>query len=116
MMNDCLFCKIVAGVIPCKKVYESELVLAFHDIQPQAETHILVIPKKHVVNIVDASEKLASNDLGNFLKEIATVANQVKIVEKGFRLVMNTNADACQTVFHLHAHILGGEKLAGAMC
>ncbi len=116
MMSDCLFCKIVNGIIPSNKVHESEHFIAFHDISPQAKTHVLVIPKKHVSNLVDATERLESEQLANFLKEIAVVANKLGVVESGFRVAMNTNADGCQTVFHLHAHILGGEPLSGAMC
>ena len=104
-MGDCLFCKIVAGDIPAEKVHEDELVLAFRDISPQAPTHVLVIPKEHVVSVGglgDAQQALA----GRLLVVAAKVAAAEGLDD--FRLVANTGARAGQSVFHLHLHVLGG--------
>ena len=114
-MNDCLFCKIIAGKIPCKKVFESEFFLAFHDIHPQANIHVLVIPKIHYENLSTATSKMEAKDLGKYLQEIAQVAEILGLTKSGYRTVFNTNEHGCQTVFHIHAHILGGEQLLGNM-
>ncbi len=114
-MADCLFCKIIAGKIPCKKVYESENFLAFHDIQPQANVHVLVIPKKHYEHLSNAAGEMEVNLLGQYLQEIAKVADTLGLTKSGFRTVFNTNDHGCQTVFHIHAHVLGGEQLMGNM-
>ena len=109
-MENCLFCKIVAGVSPSTKVYEDELVLAFRDIAPQAPTHILVIPKAHIESCNAVTEENAA-----VVAHIFTVIPQIAAAEgltKGYRVVSNCGADAGQTVFHLHFHILGGKQLA----
>lgn len=109
-VQDCIFCKIVRGEIPSTKVYEDDLVMAFKDIQPQAPTHILVIPKKHLKSIMDLS--LADGELINrMFAAIRAVVKEQGVVESGFRLVTNTGAEAGQVVHHLHFHILGGTKL-----
>jgi histidine triad (HIT) family protein len=108
---DCLFCKIAEGTIPSRKVYEDDLVVAFHDIQPQAPVHILVIPKKHIATMNDCDE----NDgalLGYMLLKAKQVAQEAGLADNGYRLVNNCGADGGQLVFHIHFHILGGEKLA----
>ena len=105
-MSDCIFCKIIAGEIPCKKVYEDESVLAFHDINPAADTHILVIPKKHIASL----NELEHDDeelMGKFMLSIPKVAKQLGL--KGFKTVINTGKEGGQMVFHIHAHILGGK-------
>lgn len=109
-MADCLFCKIVAGEIPAKKVLENDHFLAFHDIAPVAPVHVLIIPKQHVSNIAHINEKNASyvEGLLPFVKE---VAKELHINAEGYRLTLNTGAKAGQTVFHLHAHLLGGKEL-----
>ncbi len=109
-MEDCVFCKIVKGEIPAKKVYEDENYLAFHDIDPQAPVHILVIPKKHIESLDEAGEKERSL-LGGLLLVAKKVAKDMKL-EKGYRLVINTGPDGGQAVFHLHIHLLGGRALA----
>ena len=109
-MTDCLFCKILAGEIPCRKVYENDTVLAFHDIAPQAPVHILVIPKKHTANVTEADASLA----GALVCAAAAIAAQEGIAD-GFRLVSNCGAAAGQTVEHLHFHILGGQTLGTSM-
>ena len=112
-MNDCIFCKIVAGVIPSTKVYEDETVLAFRDIAPMAPTHILVIPKEH---IPDAGSVTAENSA--VVAHIFTVIPQIAAAEglvNGYRVVSNCGDDGCQSVHHLHFHILGGKKLSEQM-
>ena len=113
-MNDCLFCKIAAGVIPSNKVYEDEDVLAFRDIAPQAPVHVLVIPKKHVSGWYDAKDEDDAT-LAKLMRTAAQVAKMENIVESGFRVVSNCGADAQQTVKHLHLHVLGGKAMAGEM-
>jgi histidine triad (HIT) family protein len=106
---DCLFCKIVAGQIPAKKVWEDEQAYAFHDIDPKAPIHILVIPKKHLASLAHAEpgdEKL----LGHLLAAAATIAREQGL-GKGFRVVISTGAEGGQTVDHLHLHILGGRQM-----
>ena len=109
-MNDCIFCKIVAGVIPSTKVYEDETVLAFRDIAPMAPTHILVIPKEH---IPDAGSVTAENSavVAHIFEVIPKIA-EAEGLASGYRVVSNCGPDAGQTVFHLHFHILGGKTLA----
>lgn len=107
--DDCLFCKIVAGDIPADVVYETETTLAFRDIEPQAPTHVLVIPRSHQLNVaaLAAAEPEVALDLIN---AAAAVAAQEGLVE-GYRLVFNTGAQAHQTVFHAHVHVLGGRPM-----
>lgn len=105
--KDCLFCKIVKGDIPCDKVGEGDGWLAFKDINAQAPTHVLVIPKNHVPNVTELDE---APQLGSLFQAASQVAKKEGL-EKGFRLVVNTGEDGGQTVFHLHIHILGGRPL-----
>lgn len=109
-MSDCLFCKIVAGQIPSTKVYEDETALAFRDINPQAPTHVLVIPKEH---IADASQINGENAalVAHCLEVVAEVA-RLEGLDNGFRVVSNCGADAGQTVNHLHFHVLGGKTMS----
>lgn len=113
-MNDCLFCKIAAGEIPSTKVYEDDEVLAFRDIAPQAPTHVLVIPKKHVSGWYEAQEETDAQ-LARLWRTAAAVAKMEGIAESGFRIVSNCGADAQQTVRHLHLHVLGGKPMSGEM-
>lgn len=108
---DCLFCKIVQGTIPSRKVYEDDLVVAFHDIQPQAPVHLLVIPKKHIATMNDCEEN-DSALLGHILMKAQEIAREAGLADNGYRLVNNCGRDAGQIVYHIHWHILGGEKLA----
>ena len=108
-MNNCLFCKIVAGQIPSTKVYEDELVLAFRDIAPQAPTHILVIPKAHIPS-VDGITGENSAVVAHIFEVIPAIA-KAEGLENGYRVVANCGDDAGQTVHHLHFHILGGKEL-----
>lgn len=112
-MQDCIFCKIISGEILSSKVYEDEYVYAFNDINPMAPVHILVIPKKHVANVMDINSE-NSDMIAHIFEAIAIIAKQQKL-EKGFRVVSNCNEYAGQTVFHLHFHILGGRRLSMEM-
>ena len=109
-MSDCLFCKIAAGEIPSNKVYEDDTVLAFRDINPQAPTHILVIPKAHAAD--SAAQITAENSavVAHCFEVIAKIAAQEGL-DAGFRVISNKGADAGQTVMHFHMHVLGGEPL-----
>ena len=108
---DCLFCKIVSGSIPAKKVFEDHEVIAFHDIHPQAPIHILVVPKKHYLSLADigvsVEEKALLGHLLNTAKQIA----QTEKLARGYRAVINTGQDGGQTVDHLHLHLLGGRAM-----
>jgi histidine triad (HIT) family protein len=109
-MAKTLFEKIIAREIPAKIVYEDDLVLAFHDIKPQAPTHILIIPKKAITRISEASPD-DHKILGHLLLKAAEVAKQVGVAQTGYRLVFNNGPDAGEAVPHLHCHILGGRKM-----
>jgi histidine triad (HIT) family protein len=109
-MTDCLFCKIIAREIPASIVYEDDRVLAFNDINPQAHTHVLVVPKRHIESL----NALAADDdpiVGEVVRRAAAIAKERGISEGGYRTVFNTNRDAGQTVFHVHLHLLGGRTM-----
>jgi histidine triad (HIT) family protein len=110
-MSECLFCKIVARAIPAMLVYEDEMVVAFDDINPQAPTHTLVIPRKHVVSIAE----LQDSDIG-LIGRMILAGNKITklkgIADAGYRFVVNTGAHGGQSVFHLHLHVLGGRHMA----
>lgn len=108
--EDCIFCKIVAGAIPASKVFEDERALAFRDINPQAPTHVLIIPRAHISSLNEASETDEAL-LGHLLRVAARVASDEGHAEGGYRTVINTGAGAGQTVFHIHVHLLGGRRL-----
>ena len=109
-MENCLFCKIIAGDIPSTKVYEDETVLAFRDIAPQAPTHILVIPKAHIGSVAEINGDNCQV-VAHIFEVIAAIA-KAEGLEGGYRVVSNCGDDAGQTVHHLHFHILGGKKLS----
>lgn len=109
-MSQCIFCSIIAGDIPANKVYEDDHVLAFHDIAPKAETHILVIPKTHIVNLLDVKEDQWPL-VTNVLQSINTIAEQEKL--EGFRVITNNGEKGGQEVFHMHWHVLAGKSLPG---
>ncbi|ABK45649.1 histidine triad (HIT) protein [Magnetococcus marinus MC-1] len=115
MSNDCLFCKIVAGTIPCNKVYEDELVLAFRDIHPQAPEHVLVIPKQHIATLDDVQVQ-ARAVMGHLMERTAHVARLIGVAEKGYRTLINTRGDGGQEVYHIHVHILGGKAIGPMVC
>jgi len=109
-MNDCLFCKIVKREVPASIVYEDDRVLAFNDINPQAPTHILVIPKQHVATLNDLSPDHDAM-VGELVRRAAAIAKDRGLSAGGFRTVFNTNREAGQTVFHVHLHLIGGRRL-----
>ena len=111
---DCLFCKIACGEIPSKKVYEDEYVYAFYDIAPQAPIHVVVIPKAHIASCADEIGTDNSAVIAKLFEAIPAIAKAAGIVN-GYRIVNNCGEDACQSVKHIHFHILGGKKLAETM-
>ena len=113
MKNDCVFCAIAAGEIPCFKVYEDELALAYLDINPFSEGHTLVIPKAHIASVAEINSE-NSAVISHIFEVIAQIARDEKL-DGGYRVVSNCGDDAGQTVHHLHFHILGGEKLSVEM-
>lgn len=113
-MDNCIFCKIVAGEIPSNKVYEDETVLAFYDVNPMAKVHVLVIPKAHLESAAAVTAE-NSQVVAHCFEVIAKLAKELKL-EDGFRVVTNCGENAGQSVKHLHFHILGGQKLRLEMC
>jgi len=110
-MADCLFCRIIAREIPATIIYEDERVIAFNDTNPQASTHVLVVPKQHIETLNDLSP---AHDaiVGEVVRRAAAIAKERGVSAGGFRTVFNTNRDAGQTVFHIHLHLIGGRSLA----
>ena len=108
--NDCLFCSILSGEITADKVYEDELAYAFRDINPQAPTHVLLIPKKPIPRIAEATPD-DHRVLGHLLLKAATIAEKLGLRQSGYRLVFNNGPDAGEAVPHLHCHILGGRQM-----
>lgn len=111
-MTDCVFCKIVSGEIPSKRVYEDDQVIVINDLNPGAPVHVLVIPKEHTENILTASPEI----LVHVKKVLPEIVRKLDIAEKGFRVVVNTGVEGGQTVPHLHFHILGGKELGWPPC
>jgi histidine triad (HIT) family protein len=113
-MTDCIFCKIITGEIPSTNVFRDEQVTAFRDLNPTAPTHILLVPNKHI----DSVNMLANEDeqlIGHLFTTAKQLAAQEGIAEGGYRLIINTNAHAGQTVFHIHLHLLGGSPMKHPM-
>lgn len=108
---DCLFCKIIAGEIPSSKVYEDDKVYAFRDINPQAKKHVLIVPKKHMANILECDGETAAA-LVKGIKEVAKIEG---VEEDGFRISSNCGKHGCQSVDHLHIHLMGGAQLSEKM-
>ena len=110
-MADCLFCKIVAGQIPATIVFQDDHVVAFRDITPRAPTHVLIVPRRHIASLNDL---VADDDalVGEMVRAAATIATKEGLADRGYRTVFNCNADAGQTVFHIHLHLLGGRTMA----
>ena len=109
-MADCLFCKIIRREIPATLVYEDDRVVAFNDINPQAPTHVLVVPKRHIATL----NELSTEDdrlVGELVRRATAIAGERGLSAGGYRTVFNTNRDAGQTVFHIHLHLLGGRSL-----
>jgi histidine triad (HIT) family protein len=109
-MPDCLFCKIVNGQIPATLVYQDDRLVAFKDINPQAPMHVLVIPRRHVPSLNDLTPE-DDGLVGEMVRRAAVIAREHGHADRGFRTVFNCNADAGQTVFHIHLHVLGGRTL-----
>lgn len=107
---DCLFCKIIAGDIPADIIYESDTAIAFRDINPRAPTHVLIVPREHIATINDINPEQEAI-VGSLFSAARAIAAQEGIADDGYRAVMNCNAAAGQTVFHLHLHLLGGRIL-----
>jgi len=110
-MADCIFCKIVSGAIPAKLVKKTPDALAFHDVNPQAPVHVLVIPTNHVASVRDARGPEGEKLLGRLLAFASEVATELGLDAKGYRVVANTGADGGQTVAHVHLHLLGGRRM-----
>lgn len=108
---DCLFCKIISGEIPSNKVYENDKVYAFRDINPQAPVHVLIVPKKHMANILECDAETAEA----LTDAIRVIAKQEGVDESGFRVISNCGKHGAQSVNHLHVHLLGGAQLAERM-
>lgn len=113
MKKDCLFCDIVLGAIPSKKVYEDEYAYAFRDINPQAPVHVLIVPRKHIDSLADMNEE-NMEIISGCLKMIPEVV-RICGLENGYRVITNVGEDGCQSVKHLHFHVLGGAKLSDKM-
>ncbi|MDA1370193.1 MAG: histidine triad nucleotide-binding protein [Proteobacteria bacterium] len=114
MSEDCLFCKIISGELPSNKVYSDDEVYAFEDIQPQAPVHVLVVPTKHISDMLAASDE-DTELLGKLLLKANEIARQLGIAESGMRYTLNTGPHSCRTIFHIHLHILGGRQLEPVM-
>ena len=109
-MSECIFCKMISKQIPITPIYEDELVLAFHDINPVAPVHVLIIPKKHIHSMVDMTDE-DSQYLCALANAARIIAKRLDIDQSGFRIVANANDDGGQTVHHLHWHVLGGRRM-----
>ncbi|MDO8834639.1 MAG: histidine triad nucleotide-binding protein [Vicinamibacterales bacterium] len=107
---NCLFCRIVAGEIPARIVYQDEHVVAFHDINPQAPVHVLVVPRAHIATLNDVGEEHEAL-IGLMHRRAAAIAQDLGVAARGYRTVFNCNREAGQTVFHIHLHLLGGRSL-----
>ena len=109
-MSDCLFCKIAGGEIPVEFIYESEDVVAFNDIDPKAPVHVLIVPRRHYPTTIDMSEE-APELFGELFRASSAVARKTGVDKSGFRMILNTNADGGQEIFHVHMHLMGGESI-----
>ncbi|GMO36386.1 MAG: histidine triad nucleotide-binding protein [Termitinemataceae bacterium] len=109
-MADCIFCKIISGAIPSKKIFEDDDLIAFYDVDPKAPVHFLVIPKKHISNLMECNN-LDSALLGKLIFKAQDIAKQLGLADNGARFIINCKKDGGQTVDHLHIHVLGGRSL-----
>lgn len=114
MPSDCIFCRIIAGEVPSETVYQDDRVTAFRDIRPVAPVHILIVPNKHIASVNEAGEEDEAV-LGRLLLTAKRLAAQEGIAESGYRLIINTGPHAGQVVFHLHLHLLGGQRMRHPM-
>ena len=113
-MADCIFCKIIDGSIPSNKAYEDDKIIAFHDLEPQAPVHVLVVPKQHIC-CADELDESNADVIAYIFTKIPQNAKSLGL-ENGYRIVNNCGDDGCQSIKHIHFHILGGKKLSGQMC
>ncbi len=109
-MSECLFCRVIAKQVPAKIIYEDEKAVAFEDINPQAPVHVLVVPRRHIATTLDIGDDDKAL-IGHLFRVAAEIAKKKAISGSGFRLVMNTNAEAGQSIFHIHLHLLGGRPM-----
>ena len=112
--KECIFCKIIQGTLPSEKVFENDRVFAFKDISPQAPVHVLIVPKKHIVDILDVKPEDA-HIFQDLFMAVQHIAPQMKIAGPGFRTVFNSGDHACQTMYHIHLHLLGGTQMGGSL-
>ncbi len=110
-MSDCIFCKIISGEIPSKKVYEDDLVMAFNDVSPEAPVHVLIVPKEHIASANDITEENA-DVIKNIFLAAKKIAKDLNVAEEGYRIVNNCGENGGQSVKHLHFHLLGGRNLS----
>jgi histidine triad (HIT) family protein len=110
-MESCLFCRIANNELPSKMVHEDDRVIAFHDIAPQAPVHVLIVPRKHIATLNDVTAEDAEL-LAHIFQVARNLAEQFGVAQKGYRTVFNVNAEAGQSVFHLHLHVIGGRRLS----
>jgi histidine triad (HIT) family protein len=108
--NECIFCKIIRGDTPSDKVYDDEIVTAFHDINPAAPTHILIVPKQHIPSVNDLKAE-HENTMGHLVTVARQLAEDAGVADSGYRLIINNGPDGGQVVYHLHLHLLGGRKM-----
>ena len=113
-MADCIFCKIIDGSIPSNKAYEDDKIIAFHDLEPQAPVHVLVVPTQHIC-CADELDESNADVIAYIFTKIPQIAKSLGL-ENGYRIVNNCGDDGCQSIKHIHFHILGGKKLSGQMC
>ncbi len=109
-MAECLFCKVVAGQVPAAVVFQNDRVVAFKDITPRAPTHVLIVPRQHIATLNELSPEDDAL-VGEMVRAAAAIAKEQGLAERGYRTVFNCNADAGQTVFHIHLHLLGGRPM-----
>lgn len=109
-MTDCLFCRMIRGEIPAKKVYEDDGAFAFHDINPQAPVHVLIVPKQHIVGVAEITDENAAA-VGHLFAVAAKLGRELGVEQSGYRTVFNVGPDAGQTVHHLHLHLVGGKPM-----
>jgi histidine triad (HIT) family protein len=112
--KECIFCKIIKGTLPSEKVFENDRVFAFKDISPQAPVHVLIVPKRHVEDVLDVKRE-DSTVFQDLFQTVQHLAPQLGIAGAGFRTVFNSGDHACQTIYHLHLHLLGGTQMGGSM-
>lgn len=111
---ECIFCKIIEGTLPSEKVFENDRIVAFRDIAPQAKVHVLIVPRKHVTDLLDVMPE-DSRMFSDLFIAAQHIAGKLGISGSGFRTVFNSGDHACQTIYHLHLHLLGGEQMGGSM-